>query len=50
LVAAIGSGDDGRFYLKRPGLDFRQRVTLDQRGAFYRELGLDEAVEARGAR
>jgi hypothetical protein len=50
LVAAIGSGDDGRLYLKRPGLDFRQRVTLDQRGAFYRELGLDEAVEARGAR
>lgn len=41
LVAAIGDGDSGRLYLKRPRLDFRQRVTLDQRGAFYRALGLE---------
>lgn len=26
---------DGTFYLKRPGLDFKERVTLEQRAHYF---------------
>ncbi|MCC7023303.1 MAG: hypothetical protein IT338_10765 [Thermomicrobiales bacterium] len=49
LVAATGNGGDGRLYLKRPVIDFRQRVTLDQRAAFYRALGLEADAAETGS-
>jgi hypothetical protein len=41
LVAVGGSPDARVLYLKREGLDFRERVTLDQRRRYYESLGLD---------
>jgi hypothetical protein len=41
LVAIGGSPDARVLYLKREGLDFRERVTLDQRRRYYESLGLD---------
>ena len=41
-LVAIGGPPEARFlYLKREGLDFRERVTLDQRRRYYESLGLD---------
>jgi hypothetical protein len=30
--------DNGIFYLKRPGLNFRDRVTLDQKRHYYEQV------------
>ena len=44
LVGAVPSGDGPQLYLKRPALDFRERVTLDQKRDYYARFGrtLDE--------
>ncbi len=39
LVGAVPSDDGPRLYLKRPALDFRERVTLDQKRAVYARFG-----------
>ena len=39
--------DAGTFYLKRPALDFRQRVTLDQKRHVYERFGLPQPDEER---
>ena len=50
LVGVGGDADEGVLYLKRPALDFRERVTMDQRGRYYEALGLGaRADEGRGA-
>ena len=41
LVAIGGLPDDPVLYLKRPGPGFRERVTADQRAAYYQSRGLD---------
>ena len=42
LVAVLpsGSGGEGVFYLKRPALGFRERVTMDQKRHYYGLLGI----------
>ena len=47
-LAGVGGDTDGRLlYLKRPMLDFRERVTLEQRRRYYESLGLDPGANAR---
>jgi hypothetical protein len=41
LVGIGGEADARLLYLKRLALDFRERVTLDQRRQVYESLGLD---------
>ncbi len=41
LVGIGGEVEARLLYLKRPALDFRERVTLDQRRQVYQSLGLD---------
>jgi hypothetical protein len=46
-LAATGGDADGRLlYLKRPALDLRERVTLDQRRRLYESLGLNSGPQA----
>ena len=49
LVAVVPSGVDGaaNFYFKRPGLDFREQVTEDQKLRYYALKGI--AAPGRGA-
>ncbi len=44
LVGVGGDADEGVLYLKRRALDFRERVTMEQRRRYYESLG----IEARG--
>lgn len=45
-LAGVGGEAEGRLlYLKRPAMDFRERVTLDQRRRYYASLGLDPGSE-----
>jgi hypothetical protein len=41
LVGVGGPPEARILYLKREGLDFRERVTLDQRRRYFEALGLD---------
>lgn len=51
LVAAGGLPGEQVLYLKRPRFDFRERVTLDQRAAYFAARGLDpEAVTDGGGK
>ena len=46
-LVSIGGDADGRLlYLKRPALDLRERITLDQRRRVYESLGLDSGPHA----
>ena len=36
----VGVAEDSTLYLKRPGLDFRERVTMDQKRRVYERFGL----------
>ena len=39
-LAGVAAGEDGpTCYFKRPALDFRERVTLDQKRRYYAALG-----------
>jgi hypothetical protein len=50
LVGVGGDADEGVLYMKRPALDFRERVTVDQRRRYYEALGVEARVdEGRGA-
>ena len=50
LVGVGGDSDAGVLYMKRPALDFRDRVTVDQRRRYYEALGDEARVdEGRGA-
>jgi hypothetical protein len=42
LVAVVAEGQPASsiFYFKRPALNFRERVTLDQKHRYYRQRGL----------
>jgi hypothetical protein len=40
LVAVTEHGGVPTLYFKRPGLDFRERVTLDQRVRYYATLAI----------
>ena len=40
LVAVRPDEAGATFYLKRPGRDFRERVTLDQKRHYYKLLGI----------
>ena len=44
-LVGSGPGEHGRLYFKRPGLDFRERVTLDQKRRYYALWGLPVAEE-----
>jgi hypothetical protein len=44
LVAIGGNAPEALLYLKRPMRSFRERVTLDQRRAYFASLGLDDGV------
>jgi len=44
LVAVTGDEGRQRFHFKRPGLDFRERVTLEQKARYYAMLGVAEAT------
>lgn len=39
LVGFAPSGDGPQLYLKRPALDFRERVTMDQKRHVYTSFG-----------
>jgi hypothetical protein len=39
LVAVEGEGPVRALYLKRPALEFREMVTLEQRRAYYASVG-----------
>jgi hypothetical protein len=41
LVGLGGSSDERMLYLKRPGQDFRERVTIEQRTRYYQSRGRD---------
>jgi hypothetical protein len=41
LAAVGGSRDEPLLYLKRPGQDLRERVTIEQRNRYYESQGLD---------
>ena len=41
LVGLGGSSDDWLLYLKRPGQNFRERVTFEQRTRYYEAVGRD---------
>ena len=43
LVAVTGGAEEATLYFKRPGLTFRERVTLDQRRRYYAALGQSPA-------
>jgi hypothetical protein len=43
LAGVGGTRDDPLLYLKRPGHDFRERVTIEQRSRYYESLGIDPA-------
>ena len=45
LAGVGGEADEPILYLKRPAMDFRDRVTLDQRRRYYDLLGLDTGPE-----
>ena len=45
LVGIAGSDDTARLYFKRPGRDFRERVTLDQKRRYYALWGKDLDAE-----
>lgn len=50
LVGVGGDADEGVLYLKRAALDFRERVTMEQRRRYYEALGLEaRGDEGRGA-
>ena len=50
LVALGGEPGERLLYLKRPALGFRERITLDQRRAYFNALGLEQpATLERGA-
>ena len=40
LVGVVPEGSGIRLFLKRPGLDFRERVTLEQKRRYYLQFGL----------
>jgi hypothetical protein len=48
LVAVGGTAAAPILYLKRPALGFRERVTLDQRQAYYAAGGIDTAARGSG--
>ncbi|HEY8446680.1 MAG TPA: hypothetical protein VIL01_06185 [Thermomicrobiales bacterium] len=50
LVAVSGYGVDPTLYLKRPVLDFRERVTLDQKRRYYASWGLATGDSGEGDR
>ncbi len=41
LAGVGGNSDEPLLYLKRPGLDYRERVTVEQRNRYYTFRGLD---------
>jgi len=45
-----GYGVDPTLYLKRPVLDFRERVTLDQKRRYYASWGLATGDSGEGDR
>jgi hypothetical protein len=47
LVGAVGGNGSDRLYFKRPGLSFRERVTLDQKRRYYGLWGVTLAGEDR---
>ena len=48
LVAVLPGEAGATCYLKRPGLDFRERVTIDQKRRYYATLGATAAGEEGG--
>lgn len=47
LVAVGGETTEPLLYLKRPGLNFRERVTLEQREAYRKTRDMNAAGAAR---
>jgi hypothetical protein len=41
LAAVGGSREEPLLYLKRPGQELRERVTIEQRDRYYESQGLD---------
>ncbi len=49
-LAGVGGSREGPLlYLKRPGPDFRERVTGEQRSRYYASLGLEPLPPQEGA-
>ncbi len=50
LVAALpgGGGAGAVFYFKRPGPDFREEVTLDQKERYYKLMGIQASSNGDG--
>jgi len=42
------SGGGATFYLKRPGHDFRERVTLEQKRYYYKLMGIQPSDDGEG--
>jgi hypothetical protein len=48
LVTIGGPPDEPLLYLKRSALEFRERITLDQRASYYAARGIEATPERSG--